>query len=348
MLPSKNPVAKLPNLLLPWYQQNKRDLPWRQNKDPYRVWISEIMLQQTRVEAVKGYYQRFLKALPTIEALSKVPEEELLKLWEGLGYYNRARNLQKAAQQIMTEHGGTFPNIYEDIRALKGIGDYTAGAISSICFEMPKAAVDGNVLRIMARLSADSTPIDLQETKKRVVETLEGVYPKGQCGDFTQSLMELGACICTPRTPKCETCPVQSICKAYKNGNVLSFPVKLPKKEKKEVKKTVFLFTHAGKFAIQKRQNKGLLAGLWQFPNIDENLSAEEALKKAKQFGVCPVELQKEIHKVHIFTHIRWDMVGYQIECQEETENFIWAGEEDFLKTYALPTAFKIFLDTTE
>ncbi len=342
---NQNPLVNLPTLLLPWYEQNKRDLPWRRDREPYHVWISEIMLQQTRVEAVKGYYARFLTALPTIEALANVPEEELLKLWEGLGYYNRARNLKAAAQQIMEEHGGKFPEDYESIRALKGIGDYTAGAISSICFEMPRAAVDGNVLRIAARLLADETPIDLQKTKTDLAKLLEEVYPKGQCGAFTQSLMELGATVCTPRAWRCEACPAKEICKAYAQDTVQNFPVKLPKKEKRVEEKTVFLFSHDGKLAIEKRKAKGLLAGLWQFPNSEQALSPEAALQAADEMGVHPVNLIQEVHKTHIFTHIRWEMTGYKIECAEENEKFIWASEADFKETYALPTAFRMFLE---
>lgn len=346
MTKKNNPFKDVPKLLLPWYEKNKRDLPWRRDREPYHVWISEIMLQQTRVEAVKGYYERFLKALPTVEALAEVPEEELLKLWEGLGYYNRARNLQKAAQQIMEEHGGIFPSDYASIRALKGIGDYTAGAISSICYEMPRAAVDGNVLRIATRLLADDSPIDLLKTKQNIADRLEEVYPEGNCGAFTQSLMELGATVCTPRAWRCENyCPVQRICKAYATGSVEKFPVKLPKKEKRVEEKTVFLFAHDGKLAIEKRKEKGLLAGLWQFPNTQETLSPEAALKTAEKLGVQPVNLTKEVHKTHIFTHIRWEMTGYKIECAEEDNRFIWASAEDFKETYALPTAFRVFLE---
>ena len=198
---------RLPKVLLPWYRANARDLPWRKDREPYHVWVSEIMLQQTRVEAVRGYYERFLKALPDIKSLAEIPEEALLKLWEGLGYYSRARNLQKTAKCILENHGGVFPKSYDAVRALPGIGDYTAGAVCSICYEMPTPAVDGNVLRITARMSGNTAPIDLPETKKAVANALKEVYPKGHCGDFTQSLMELGACVCTPKSPKCGGCP---------------------------------------------------------------------------------------------------------------------------------------------
>ena len=341
----QNDFAQVPQLLLPWYAKEKRNLPWRADKEPYHVWISEIMLQQTRVEAVKGYYARFLQALPTVEALSKVSEEELLKLWEGLGYYNRARNLKRAAQEIMERHGGVFPTEYAKIRALKGIGDYTAGAISSICFEQKHAAVDGNVLRIAARLRADDTPIDLAKTKTALAESLEEIYPEGHCGDFTQSLMELGACVCTPRAWRCDVCPVQSICQAYHRKTVEKFPVKLPKKSKRLEKKTVLLLWHDGKLAIEKRQEKGLLAGLWQLPNLPEALEPKVALAVADGLGVQPVDLKAELHKSHVFTHIIWEMTAYTIDCATENPAFVWASPHELETTYALPTAFRIFLE---
>ena len=207
----QNQYTALPALLLPWYRESARDLPWRHTKEPYRVWVSEIMLQQTRVEAVRGYYDRFLTALPDIQSLAEADEEQLLKLWEGLGYYSRVRNLQKAAKTVMEQHGGVFPTAQADLRALAGIGDYTAGAICSICYGQPRAAVDGNVLRIAARITEDFSPIDLADTKKRVAENLEKVYPAGECDLFTQALMELGACVCTPRSPHCGACPLYSI-----------------------------------------------------------------------------------------------------------------------------------------
>lgn len=337
--------AHLPELLLPWYQKHARDLPWRHTKEPYRVWVSEIMLQQTRVEAVRGYYERFLTALPDIASLGSASEETLLKLWEGLGYYSRVRNLQKAAKTVLSEHGGVFPQDYKSVRALCGIGDYTAGAICSICFEQPRAAVDGNVLRILARITEDFTPIDLQDTKKKVAEYLEDVYPEGACGMFTQSLMELGACVCTPRSPKCDACPVKEICFANKNGTQSDLPVKLPKKEKRVEEKTVWLLECDGAFAIEKRHEKGLLSGLWQFPNALGALEADAALQAAAEFGVQPAELCREVHKTHIFTHIRWEMTGYHILCRVKDNRFTWVTREEMENTYALPTAFRIFLE---
>ena len=225
--------AALPGVLLPWYEKNARDLPWRHTKEPYRVWVSEIMLQQTRVEAVIGYYERFMEAFPTVQALAEADEARVLKLWEGLGYYSRARNLQKTAKLLTETQNGAFPDTAEALEKLPGIGAYTAGAVASICFEQPAAAVDGNVLRIIMRMTADDHPIDLPQVKKEIGEALCKVYPKGHCGAFTQALMELGACVCTPKSPKCEVCPTKSFCRAYKAGNVTKYPVKRPKAAKK-------------------------------------------------------------------------------------------------------------------
>ena len=217
----------LPELLLPWYAGTARDLPWRHDREPYHVWLSEIMLQQTRVEAVKGYYNRFLTALPTIEQLANAEENLLLKLWEGLGYYNRVRNLQKAAQIITDEYGGRFPQRYADILALPGIGTYTAGAIASICFEQPTPAVDGNVLRVIARLTEDFAVIDTPQKKREITAALAAVYPAGHCGAFTQSLMELGAVVCVPNgVPNCAACPLEPLCRAHKNGTEQLLPVR--------------------------------------------------------------------------------------------------------------------------
>ena len=215
--------AALPGVLLPWYEKNARDLPWRHTKEPYRVWVSEIMLQQTRVEAVIGYYERFMEAFPTVQALAEADEARVLKLWEGLGYYSRARNLQKTAKLLTETQNGAFPDTAEALEKLPGIGAYTAGAVASICFEQPAAAVDGNVLRIIMRMTADDHPIDLPQVKKEIGEALCKVYPKGHCGAFTQALMELGACVCTPKSPKCEVCPTKSFCRAY-NAGLWQFP----------------------------------------------------------------------------------------------------------------------------
>ena len=337
---------QLPDTLLPWYKQNARKLPWRQDTEPYHVWLSEIMLQQTRVEAVRSYYLRFLEQLPDIHALAEVPESQLLKLWEGLGYYNRAHNLQKAACVIETKYGGIFPNQYDDIRALPGIGLYTAGAIASICFNLPYAAVDGNVLRIITRMTENNAPIDHMQTKTEIAAQLEKVYPKKDCGQFTQALMELGATVCTPKSPKCTECPTKNFCRAYANNTMLQYPVKQPKKDKRLEERTVFLLQYKDKYAITKRTERGLLSGLWQLPNTLEKMDVNQALHTADTFGVQPVELYKQMSRTHIFTHIKWKMTCYHILCAKKTSDFVWATAQEIQTTYALPTAFRIFFES--
>lgn len=336
-------ISALPQLLLPWYQQNRRDLPWRQDRDPYHIWLSEIMLQQTRVEAVKSYYIRFLTALPTVQALADCDDELLHKLWEGLGYYSRVRNLKKAAQMILQEHGGIFPKEYSQVLALPGIGEYTAGAICSIAFNQPTPAVDGNVLRVLSRLCNDPSPIDLPATKKQVHTLLFRIYPE-EAGDFTQALMELGATVCGPnRKPDCENCPCREICLGFQAGTAQSLPVKSPKKDKRQEDKTVFIFSCDGRYALQKRPDQGLLAGLWQFPNISGQLELSQVLEQVKQFGLHPREIYREVHRKHIFTHIQWNMKGIYLEVTEPAGPFQWFTAEQIYTQAALPTAFRQF-----
>ena len=340
--PMDHLFSQLPELLLPWYELHKRDLPWRRDREPYHVWLSEIMLQQTRVEAVKGYYARFLEALPTIEALANAPQEQLHKLWEGLGYYSRVRNLQKAAVQIQDLHGGRFPTDYAAIRALAGVGDYTAGAVGSICFELPTPAVDGNVLRVCARVAADPAPIDKPQTKKDLTARLAVVYPAGRCGDFTQALMELGATVCVPNgAPQCEACPLAGICLAHARGIEGTLPVKSGKKPRRVEEMTVFLLHCSGDYALHKRPETGLLAGLWEFPHVPGKLELSEALAQLESWGVIPEEIERSTEKTHIFTHVQWDMRGWHIRCRKPSGSFCWGRPED----HALPTAFRIFLE---
>ena len=332
--------SQLPGLLLPWYEQNKRDLPWRKDREPYHVWLSEIMLQQTRVEAVKGYYNRFLSALPTIRDLAEAPPEQLNKLWEGLGYYSRVRNLQKAAQQIQARHGGVFPSDHAAIRDLAGIGDYTAGAIGSICFELPAPAVDGNVLRVCSRLTADTSPIDKPQTKKELTVNLAEVYPKGRCGDFTQALMELGATVCVPNgAPQCGACPLQAICLAYRDGIETELPIKSAKKPRRMEEMTVFLLHSTDGYALRKRPETGLLAGLWEFPHVAGKLELPQVLAQLEAWGIVPEEIERSSDKTHIFTHVQWEMRGWYIRCRTGGA-FTWAPPQNV----ALPTAFRIFL----
>ncbi len=340
--------SQLSQVLLPWYRLHKRDLPWRQTRDPYPIWVSEIMLQQTRVEAVKGYYARFLTQLPTIEALAACDDDSLHKLWEGLGYYSRVRNLKKAAQVIMEQHNGIFPKDHASVLTLPGIGAYTAGAICSIAYDLPTPAVDGNVLRVFSRLTNDPAPIDLPETKKAVTLALEEIYPK-DAGDFTQALMELGATLCGPnRAPDCDNCPCNEICLGFREGTAEKLPVKSPKKEKRQEDRTVFILHCDGRYALEKRPNKGLLAGLWQFPNVTGHLDTANALKTVQALGLQPREIFREVERKHIFTHIQWNMKGIYLEVAEPAESFQWFTAEQINTQAALPTAFRQFWDLEE
>lgn len=333
----------LPQLLLPWYERDRRALPWREDRDAYHIWVSEIMLQQTRVEAVKGYYARFLAELPTVQALAQCDDEKLHKLWEGLGYYSRVRNLKKAAQVIVSQHGGVFPQTYQELLALPGIGDYTAGAIGSIAFNLPTPAVDGNVLRVCARLTEDRSPIDLPETKKKVHAALAAIYPE-TAGDFTQALMELGATLCGPNwKPRCESCPCASLCLSHQRGTAETLPVKSPKKAKRQEERTVFIFSCDGCYALRKRPNRGLLAGLWEFPHVSGKLEVPQALEAAEYMGVGPRNLLRQVERKHIFTHIQWNLRGYYLEVAEKPDCFRWFTGEEIRAQAALPTAFRQF-----
>ncbi len=334
-------LESLPIPLLQWYEENARDLPWRQSPSPYHVLVSEIMLQQTRVAAVLGYYARFLEALPTVTDLAQVEEEKLLKLWQGLGYYNRARNLQKAAKVIMDDFGGQFPTTAEGIRSLPGVGEYTTGAVGSICFGLPLPAVDGNVLRVVARITGDDGDILKSSTKKRMTEGLSKILPLSRCGDFNQAMMELGATVCLPNgAPQCHRCPAQDFCVAHQTDTTHLLPVKTPKKPRRIEERTVFLIFHQKKIALRQRPEKGLLAKLWEFPN--------------ELFPTpCPVEGYQSHHGGtgrHIFTHIQWEMTGQIVLTKKETlpEGWLWATWEDLQEIHPIPSAFSAFLDVVK
>ena len=331
-------AERLPEFLLPWYGKHRRQLPWRADREPYHVWLSEIMLQQTRVEAVKGYYERFLRELPTVEALADASEDRLTKLWEGLGYYSRVRNLQKAAREILAL--GSFPNTYKELLSLSGIGPYTAGAIASICFEEPVAAVDGNVIRVLSRYLGETVE------RRDAAELLGPVYPIGNCGDFTQALMELGATVCAPNgAPDCDHCPLRELCIAKKQGRQRELPIKKPKKERRIEHRTVFVLQCGDKLAICKRPAKGLLAGLWQFPDTEGHLTMQEALSLASEWGVAPQSPVLEIEREHIFTHVEWKLRGIYLQCGDMSPNFQWYSREAIGEAIGLPTAYRQFLD---
>lgn len=335
--------------LIHWYCRNKRDLPWRRDPRPYSVWISEIMLQQTRVEAVKGYYDRFLKELPEVRDLAEVDEDKLLKLWEGLGYYNRVRNMQKAAQQIMVEYHGEFPISYEEIRSLKGIGSYTAGAISSFAYGLPEPAVDGNVLRVVTRLLADGSDIMKQGTKTRFEQKIRDVIPKEHASDFNQGLIELGAIVCVPNgAPKCEECPLAHLCRAKKEGRMSEFPVKTRAKARRIEEKTILLFRDEENIAISKRGEKGLLAGLYELPGLPGNKRRDEVEKYCKEIGLMPVRIKELPPARHIFSHVEWHMTGYEIRVDElektNKKDFLFVHPEEIQRTYPIPAAFEAYM----
>lgn len=330
--------------LLTWFRANARVLPWREHRTPYRVWLSEIMLQQTRAEAVVPYFERFLAALPDIRALAEADEEPLLKLWEGLGYYSRVRNLRKAARLIATRHNGEFPSGFADIRALPGIGDYTAGAIASIAFGQPVPAVDGNVLRVLSRFQESRLDVAKQKTRRMFTEQLRRIYPKGHCGDFTESLMELGATVCLPNgEPLCNICPLASACLAHRNGSWRELPVKAEKKPRRIEKRTVLLIHHDGRIALRRRPRRGLLAGMMEFPNLEGWLSKEAVLEHLEECGASVTGIRAGIEAKHIFSHVEWLMHGVSVICSVAPEGFEWVSPAELHERISLPSAFSAF-----
>ena len=327
-------LRALPRLLLPWYEKSKRDLPWRRTSDPYEILVSEIMLQQTRVEAVIPYYRRFLALFPNPAALAAADDDTLLKAWEGLGYYSRARNLKKAAASI-AENG--FPTTEDDLKKLPGVGAYTAGAIGSIAFNLPTPAVDGNLLRIFARLTASTEPIG-PKLFSRCYEAIAGIYPP-DASSFTQSFMDLGALVCTPKNPKCALCPLSSICAAHKNGTASRLPVRKEKKPRPEEKRTVFVLRQGKTIAVEKRPEQGLLRGMWALPNTEGWLNEDEAAAYLSRMGVHFTGTVTVRHEKHIFTHLTWLLRVYDGEA-DGIEAFTVKNEDEV----ALPTAFRICL----
>ena len=338
---SRRALEQLPIPLLEWFGEHARTLPWRDDPTAYHVWVSEIMLQQTRVAAVLDYYRRFMEAVPALEDLAGLDEEQLMKLWQGLGYYSRARNLQKAARQVMERFGGQFPQSYEDILSLPGVWEYTAGAIASIAFGQPVPAVDGNVLRVVSRINADESDITLAATKKQVRRQLQEIIPVKQAGDFNQAMMELGATVCLPNgAPLCDKCPAQTFCRARLEERTHQLPVKAEKKERRVEQRVVFLLFYKGQVALRKRPERGLLAGLWEFPN--EPVSEENALGR---WGIKWESNRPAGTGTHIFSHIEWRMEGRVVECASPAlpEGWVWADREELERRYAVPNAFHAF-----
>lgn len=339
-------LNELTGPLLEWYRSNARDLPWRHTDDPYRIWVSEIMLQQTRVAAVLGYYDRFLKEFPTVQALADAPEDRLLKLWEGLGYYSRVRNMQKAALQITEQFGGKFPETYEELLSLCGVGEYTAGAIASAAFGVRVPAVDGNVLRVLSRITENDGDIADSKVKKAFRNQLLDILPESaeDMRIFNQAMMELGATVCVPNgVPKCDLCPAKDFCKAHLNHTIESYPVKSGKKARRIEEKTVFVLVREDKIALRKRNDSGLLAGLWEFPNADIVLEDQKVYEFLKEQGLSVLEWKKQLKAKHIFTHVEWHMTGFVLlVAGNGSDDYMWADKHAFLG-YALPSAFARF-----
>ena len=326
-------MQKIVRPLLDWYQENARPLPWRENITPYKVWVSEIMLQQTRIEAARGYFARFMAAFPSVEALAAADIEQVLKLWEGLGYYSRARNLHKCAKTICEKYGGVFPDSADELCRLPGIGDYTAGAVASLAFNRPEPAVDGNVLRVYARLNRCADNMGDDKVKKRVREELRALYPEGECAAFTSAWMELGEVVCTPGTPDCAVCPLEKLCKAYAEGEESAYPTLPPKKPRRIEQRRVLLLLCGDKCALRKRPDKGLLAGMWELPNDED-----DSVPDGAQF--CG-------EAVHIFTHVEWHMRGYILQTDKELPDYTWVTREERLQK-AIPTAFRYYVSVLE
>lgn len=335
--------------IVPWFREHKRELPWRKTNEPYPIWVSEIMLQQTRVEAVKPYYERFLKALPTVRDLAEVEEDKLMKLWEGLGYYNRVRNMQKAAQQIMIDYDGEFPKTFEKIRSLTGVGNYTAGAVSSFAYGIPEPAVDGNVLRVVTRITGDDSDIMKQSTRTKIEDSLREVIPAKAAGDFNQGLIELGAIVCVPnQEPKCGECPMAQFCEARRQGKISEIPVRTKAKARKIENRTILVFRDHDKIAISKRKEKGLLAGLYELPSVDGHLTIEEVTRYSKSIGLMPVHVKELPAAKHIFSHVEWHMIGYEVKVDElektNKKEFLFIHPEEIQKVYAIPSAFEKYM----
>lgn len=373
-------VSALAERLITWYDQHRRFLPWREDPTPYHVWVSEIMLQQTRVEAVKGYYTRFLTSLPDVYALAEADEGFLLKLWQGLGYYSRARNLQKAAKQLVQEQQGQLPDTTEELQRLPGIGAYTAGAIASIAFGKPVIAPDGNAYRIFSRLQQEEGFLEDRETKKRLEKAMQSAIDHKRPGAFNQALMDLGSLICLAKgEPLCAQCPLQEFCAVAGKEIATQYPKRRPKKPRRKEKKTVLLIQQGDRLLLWQQPKEGLLAGMWLFPMLDGHLAPEEILMRMSEQGIareCIQQVEALDPAIHIFSHLEWHMIGYlvilteskypilatagndkqqdtlltQVEAvQEEMETvpegrkMVWANPDEIARHYAIPAAHRPF-----
>ena len=329
--------------LLDWYDVRRRVLPWREEPSPYRTWVSEIMLQQTRVTAALPYFERFLRELPDVRALAAVSEERLFKLWEGLGYYSRARNLHRAAKRIVEEYGGELPRTMDGLRALPGIGDYTASAIASINYGAPEPAVDGNLLRVAARVAGCGEDVTDAKVRKLIRDKLAAAIDRERPGAWNQAMMDLGATVCLPNgAPLCGDCPARAFCTAYREGLTEVLPVRAEKKKRRAEERTVFLLLRGGKLAVRQRPDTGLLAKLIEFPNVAGNLDEASACVALAEWGVKPIRLTPCGTAKHIFTHIEWQMKGFIAEVEGDCPDFRWVDAREF-ETLAIPSAFRAY-----
>ena len=338
---TKPEYASIADELIRWYIRSQRHLPWREDTAPYRVWISEIMLQQTRVEAVVDYFHRFLDRFPTVAALAASEEQEVLKAWEGLGYYSRARNLHRAAKEVMARYGGVFPDTVEGIRSLPGIGAYTAGAIASIAFDLPAPAVDGNVLRVIARLDGIETDVLLPATKKDVTERVQAMYVPGRANPLTQGLMELGALVCVPGTPRCDDCPIPGYCRAYQTSRQEELPVRSPRKRQTVSRLCAALVRCEGGVLIAQRPEKGMLANLWEFPLVPKGRSKKQIAEAFRDtYGIEIESMDKTGHVRHVFTHRIWEVDVYRARGTAVSERCRAVPMAE-LDAYPMPTVFQ-------
>ncbi len=349
-LEPKERLRAMEKPLLAWYGSRARVLPWREDPKPYRVWVSEIMLQQTRVEAVKPYFERFMDALPEIKDLAEAEDDRLMKLWEGLGYYSRVRNLKAAAVRVMEQYKGELPASYEELLSLPGIGSYTAGAIASIAYGIPVPAVDGNVLRVISRILADRSDIKKASVKTAVETLLKEVMPSDKASSYNQGLIETGALVCIPgKEPRCSQCPMESVCLTKRQGLWKEIPWKSPPKKRRIEERTVFIIENQGKAAIRKRPSTGLLASLYVLPNTEGHLTGEQV----RAYLGVPEDAFERLEALepsrHIFSHVEWHMTGYRAVLkrawQDPDHTAFMVEKEEIRDRYPLPNAFSAYKD---
>lgn len=342
-------IEEFQHKVLSWYMGNRREMPWREEPSPYRIWISEIMLQQTRVDTVIPYFNNFMEKYPTVESLAGSHEDELMKYWEGLGYYSRIRNIRETAVNIVSNYGGQIPETYDELLKLKGVGEYTAGAIASEAFGQKVPAVDGNVFRVFARLTAKEDDLRDLKFQKKLKEAVKSVLPENEIGDFNQGLIELGALICIPKgSPKCGLCPVKDLCLSNKLDLQDKIPVKSKAKQRTVQEKTVFILQYQDKFAVRKRDDQNLLAGLFEIPNVEGFYTVDEARIVVEEMGFTVSDLHMIKDRKVIFTHIEWILQGYYVHVENENEQYVFDTKENLIQKYTFATAFREYLNVME